>query len=264
MGYFQRIIYFVLRKNTIIFLIILLQCTKGLNRDGNECHLQQQSILPLQQVRSIYSYSSVAFLGSPTELTETCWRMRSGTRARKADVEQCIPQQSFLSQPLSQPQFFTAKLCPNWTKPPLVSPHHQQTQPHGNHQSLPSTDLTGMQKQANIARESRVNISFALGTSWSIASKFNGEFHFWSWDALLKQLCGQIDFCSQYSALAETALMMLGCLLCHLPLLKGVRLALCFKAFHLLESSFSGLLFYWKPLVLHCRNKRQTLECGQG
>lgn len=111
-------------------------------------------------------------------------------------------QQPFLSQPLSQPQFFfTAKLCPNWIKPPLVSPHHQQTQPHGNHQSLLSTDLTSMQNQANIARESSVDICFTLGTSWSMANTFNGQFHFWSWDALLKPLCGQMDFCSQYSAL---------------------------------------------------------------
>lgn len=152
-------------------------------------------------------------------------------------------QQIFLSQPLSQPQFFMVKLCPNWTKPLLVSPHHQQTQPHGNHQSLPSTDLTSTQKQANIARESNVYMCFTLGALWSVANKFNGQFHFCRWDALLKQLCGQIGFCSQYSAVADTILMVLKCLLCHLPLLKGVRHTLCFRVFRLPGSSFSGLLF---------------------
>lgn len=194
-------------------------------------------------MRSIYSYSSLAFLGNPIELTQTYWGWEVGPEPGKQMWSSAPCQQPCLSRPLSQPQFFTAQLCPNWIKPPLVSPHQQQTQPHGNHQSLLSTDLTGMQRQENSARESSVNICFTLGNSWGIANKFNGQFHFWSWDALLKHSCGLVDFCSQYSALAELVLMMLKYLLCHLPLLKGVRLILCFKAFNLPGSSFSGLLF---------------------
>lgn len=38
---------------------------------------------------SICIFSPIAFLGKSIELTETLWRMSSGTRARKADVEQC-------------------------------------------------------------------------------------------------------------------------------------------------------------------------------
>lgn len=167
MGYFQSITKVLcLERILYFFLIILLKCTEGLNCDGNECHLQQQSIWPLQQMRSIYSYSSLAFLGSPTELTQIYWRVRGETSARKADVEQCTLSAAISqSAPKSATVFFIVILCPNWMRPPLMSSHRQQTQPHGKPQSLLSTDLTGVQKQGNIARESSVSNCFTLGTS---------------------------------------------------------------------------------------------------
>lgn len=62
-----------------------------------------------------------------------------------------------------------------------------------------------LQKQANRARESNLNVHFTAGANWSVAKKFNGCFHLWRWNALLKAVLWQIHFCNQYLALAETA-----------------------------------------------------------